>query len=140
MRFSNRDRMVDIVSYIFVAVFSVICLYPLLLTLMVSISDDFLVQVHGIKLIPMKLSLDTYRFVWIQSSHSILRAYGMTILVTSLGVLFSLTVTSMFAYTLSQKHIRYRYKLSFFAYFAECDREPHLVNGSIAEGYHTLGS
>lgn len=113
----NQDKIISILSYTVVGAFSLICLYPLLLTLMVSLSDEYLVQVNGFSLIPQKFSLDTYKYVWKSSSQNIARAYGMTLLVTGLGTLFSMIVSSMMAYTLSQKHIKYRNALSFFSYF-----------------------
>lgn len=46
------DRYVDFLAYGVVILFTVLCLYPLLLTLMVSFSDEYLVRIHGFKLIP----------------------------------------------------------------------------------------
>jgi putative aldouronate transport system permease protein len=113
---SFSDKSVAFISHFCVLVFSLICLYPLLLTLMVSISDENRVQIHGFRLVPEKLSLDTYKYLWERASDNILNAYGVTTLVTVAGTLFAMAVTSMLAYTLSQKSVRHRDKISFFCY------------------------
>lgn len=111
------DRLVSFVSHAAVLVFSIICLYPLLLTLMVSLSDENKVQIHGFKLIPEKFSLETYKYLYDRASGSILNAYSVTILVTAAGTLFAMFVTSMLAYAISQKNVKYKNAISFFCYF-----------------------
>ncbi|MEG0271073.1 MAG: carbohydrate ABC transporter permease, partial [Clostridia bacterium] len=44
----------------------------------------------------------------------LLRAYGVTILVTAVGTIVGLWLTSMAAYVLSNHDFRYRYQASFF--------------------------
>lgn len=113
----KSEKFIDFFAYGIIIVFTIICLYPLLLTLMVSLSDEYLVQIHGFKLIPEKFSLATYKFIFDSSSDKILNAYLVTVAVTAAGTLLGLIVCSMLAYTLSQKHIKYRNVLSFFFYF-----------------------
>ena len=114
---STRDRVLIILAYSSVLLFSLVCLYPLLVTVSVSISDEYLVQIHGFKIIPEEFSLDTYRYLFDRSIHRISNAYLITLLVVVIGTLSSMSVTSMFAYTLSRPHVKYRNILSFFCYF-----------------------
>ncbi len=113
---SFSDRVVSIVSYAIVSIFSVICLYPLLLTAAVSFSDENKVQIHGFRLIPEEFSLETYKYLWDRASDSITRAYGVSVLITVVGTITAMLVTSMLAYTISQKNIKYRNAISFFCY------------------------
>lgn len=114
---SMSDKWVYFISYTVVGLFSLACLYPLLLTFMVSISDENKVQIHGFKLIPEKFSLQTYKYLWERAADNIINAYGITLFITVVGTLFALFVTSMLAYTISQKNIKYRNAISFFCYF-----------------------
>lgn len=114
--YSFSDKILSIVSYTIVSLFSLICLYPLLLTLMVSLSDENKVQIHGFKLIPEKFSLHTYKYLWDRASENIIGAYGITVFITVVGTLTAMVVTSMLAYTISQKNIKYRNAISFFCY------------------------
>jgi putative aldouronate transport system permease protein len=95
----------------------VFCLYPLLLTLMVSISKENLVQIHGYKFIPEKISFETYAYLWDKNGDRIVSAYTITILVTVVGTASSMLVISMFAYSIANKSVRYRNALALYAYF-----------------------
>lgn len=70
----------------------------------------------GYRLIPGTFSTEAYRFLF-NAPRDLIRAYGVTILVTFAGTLFSLTITSMAAYVLSSQTFRYRNAVSFFFYF-----------------------
>ncbi len=85
--------------------------------LIVSLSDPREVLLEGFKLLPNKLSLETYRFIYSYSGENILNAYGITFTVTVLGTLFAMLLTSMMAYTLSQKKVKYRNIIAFLCYF-----------------------
>ena len=68
---NKGDSAVTILAYTIVIVFSLICLYPVLLTIMVSFSDEYMVQIHGFKLIPEKFSFDTYRYIFYNAADKI---------------------------------------------------------------------
>jgi putative aldouronate transport system permease protein len=112
------DHVMSFISYTVVFVFSLFCLYPLLLTLMVSVSDENKVQIHGFKLIPEQFSLQTYKYLWDRASESIYNAYAVTFFVTIAGTIFAMLVTMMIAFTISQKSVKYRNWISFFCYLS----------------------
>lgn len=113
----GRDRVVfDILSYVVLTVLSACCLLPFLLVLSGSFSDQTSILTQGYQLIPEKFSLDAYRTLF-QIPQDLLRAYGVTILVTVTGTVLGVLVTSMAAYVLASKDFRYRYQMSFFFYF-----------------------
>lgn len=113
----GRDRIVfNAVSYVILAVLSVVCLLPFLLVLSGSLSSQEAIQLHGYRLIPDKFSLDAYKMLF-RIPEELLRAYGVTISVTVVGTGLGLLLTSMAAYVLASKEFRYRYQVSFFFYF-----------------------
>lgn len=110
------DKIVIAISYIFMVLLTIFCLYPMLVIIGVSFSDEYLVSIHGFKMIPEKLSLDTYKFVIENGKEWILNSYTVTIFITLVGTISSLIVTSLLAYAISIKTLRYRNIISFFCY------------------------
>lgn len=98
---------------IFLTLFSLACLIPFWLVFMISLADENWVTSHGYSFWPGKFSLVAYEYL-IQDAETILRAYGVTTLVTIIGVIVSLFVTSALAYTLSRREFPLRGALSFY--------------------------
>ncbi len=117
MKSGISDKIITGSSYAFVAIFAVLCLYPLFLTLGVSFSNENLVQIHGYKLIPEEFSLETYKYLFHQNGERIARSYGVTVVVTLAGSLLAMFVTSMMAYSISFKNLRYRNLIALYSYF-----------------------
>lgn len=101
---------------IFLSLISLACILPFWLVLTVSISDENEVIRHGYSFLPKKLDFVAYQYL-LQDSASILRAYGVTILVTIVGVVVSLLITSSMAYALSRSDLPYRNGLNFYVFF-----------------------
>ncbi|MNB71784.1 L-arabinose transport system permease protein AraQ [compost metagenome] len=98
---------------IVLTLFSLACLIPFWLVLMISLSDEDWVTVHGYSFWPGKISLVAYQYL-IQDAEKIVRAYGVSIFVTVVGVIVSLFVTSAMAYSLSRREFPLRGALSFY--------------------------
>ncbi|GJM82546.1 hypothetical protein HMSSN139_50420 [Paenibacillus sp. HMSSN-139] len=90
---------------IFLTLFSLACLIPFWLVFMISLADENWVTAHGYSFWPGKFSLVAYRYL-IEDAEKILRAYGVSALVTVIGVIISLFVTSAMAYSLSRREFR----------------------------------
>ena len=117
IRQTRNDRFVRVLAYTVVGLFGLICLYPLLLTVSVSLTPEDVVVSDGFRLIPRTFSLDTYRYIFAHSGDRILRSYGVTLLVTAAGTLASMLVTSMLAYAISLREMRYRNVIAFICNF-----------------------
>ena len=113
----GRDRIAfNAISYVLLALLSLICLLPFLLVISGSFSDQQSIQLYGYQLIPKNFSLDAYKMLF-RIPGDLLRADGVTIFVTAAGTLSGLLFTSMAAFVLANKDFRYRYQVSFFFYF-----------------------
>lgn len=95
---------------------SIAMIIPFLLVISISLSDEQSLIEHGSKWFPEKFSTLGYQ-VMLRSSHAIVHAYGITILVTVVGSLAGLLLTAMTAYTISRKDFRYRKPLTFYVFF-----------------------
>ena len=80
-------------STIVLAVFTIITLLPILLIVIASVTDEKVLLSSGYTYFPSKLSLDSY-FYMVRQGPTILRAYGITMLVTVVGTLGSILLTS----------------------------------------------
>ena len=103
------------------------CVVPLILMLTVSLSSEASL-VRGYRFIPDEWSLDAYAFMWAKRA-TIARAYGLTIVVTVIGTIASLIMTSMFAYPLSRKDFKPRNFFAFLLFFTM------LFNGGMVASY-----
>lgn len=112
-------------------VYSALCLIPLLLVLSVSLTDEQAIFRSGYHLIPETFSLNAYKFIFLGNS-PLLRAYGVTIVVTIAGTILHLVISSMFAYTLSRNEVKYKNIVSFLVVFCL------LFNGGLVPWYILL--
>lgn len=117
MKRDASDKIITLTAYSVLSAFALFCLYPLLLSVMVSFSDERTVQLHGFKLFPEKLSVQTYLYLWDKAGDKILNAYTVSLLVTVVGTLAAMLVTSMMAYAMSQNYVRYRNIIALYSYF-----------------------
>src|SRR4051794_12805254 len=115
MKNSIYDKWMTIFFYTFVAVFAIACLYPFLLVLASSITDEAVLLRDGYKLFPNELSISAYQAIFTTST--IPRAYLVTIFVTLVGTFLSLVITSMAAYALSGRRLYYAPHIAMFFYF-----------------------
>lgn len=111
------DRLLSAIAYGFMAFFAFICLYPLILTLSVSLSTERDVAIQGYAIIPRGFTWDTYLYIFAHSGAKILRSYGVTLFVTVIGTLGALMVTAMISFALSIKTLRYRNIIAFICNF-----------------------
>jgi len=111
------DRLVKSFAYCFIGLFALVCLYPLVLTLSVSFSSEQDIVSNGYSIIPLTPSLDTYKYIFVNSGMKILKSYGVTIFVTVVGTISALLITSMIAFSISIKKLRYRNIIAFISNF-----------------------
>lgn len=99
--------------YLFLGLFALFCFLPMLLTVMVSISDESAIIHNGYSLFPKQFSLDGYRAL-ISSSAILVRSYLITITITAVGSFTAVLITAMAAYTLSNPKVKYRARLNLY--------------------------
>lgn len=118
----------QIIIHIIFVLLSLACIVPLLLVVGISFTEERSLMVDGYHFLPKVFSLDSYRYVF-SGATSVLRAYGVTILVTVIGTGLHLLITSMLAYALTREEVTYREKLSLFVYI------PVLFSGGLVPYY-----
>lgn len=109
------DKVFTGLCYLFLGLFAFVCLFPFLLVLSASFTDEYTLLWEGYKLFPSKVSTSAYKLLFQTSQLG--SAYLVTIFTTVVGTALSLLVTSMMSYALSVKKLRIRNKIAFFVYF-----------------------
>lgn len=116
MKNSLKKNAVSAIMYIIFIAIAIICVYPVLLVIGISFTDESTLAEFGFRVLPHKFSLDAYRYI-ITAKDTIFSAYGITILVTVIGTVISTMVVALFAYPLSRKDFKYRKFFMFMAFF-----------------------
>ncbi len=106
----------DIMLNVVMLLASAACIFPILLVISVSITNETVISQVGYKLIPSEISFEAYRYV-LKDAADILRAYGVTLFVTIVGSLMSLMVIALYAYPLSRKDFEHRKLFTFLVFF-----------------------
>ncbi|MBP5250344.1 MAG: carbohydrate ABC transporter permease [Lachnospiraceae bacterium] len=114
---SASDIVVKAIAIAIIGIVAIACLYPLLMVVSVSFSDNAIVAKKGYSVIPQGFTLDTYRYIFARSGTNIARSYIVTISITIIGTLCAMLVTSMISFSLSIRDLKYRNAISFFCNF-----------------------
>lgn len=108
MKLSISDKLVKVFAYAIIGFFAIICLYPLIMVVSVSFSSNTVVLKNGYSVLPQAPTLETYQYLFAHSGVRILKSYAVTIFTTVVGTVLAMIMTSMIAFALSIKSLKYR--------------------------------
>ena len=109
-------------------IWAVLCLFPFIMLIAASFSEEQEIIRRGYGLLPRNFSLQAYDLVF-KNPGTVAQAYGVTILVTAAGTFFSLFFMTMAAYALSNHRFAWRNGFSFYFFFTT------LFNGGVVPWY-----
>ena len=112
----EKNKGFQVGAHIAMVILSLCCIFPFLLLIMSSITDEQELIRNGYTLFPKALSLNAYQYMF-KSSNKIISAYGITILSTVVGTLCGLSMTILMAYPLSRRDLPGRNGLAFYVFF-----------------------
>ena len=127
-----------LLNLIFIAV-TITCLWPILLAIGISFTDEASLMKDGYNVIPRQFSFDAYNYLF-TNLNQIMNAYKTTIFNTVTGVLLSVMMIAFYAYPLSRKDFKYRKFFTFLIFvtmifnggmvpwYLVCSRILHLQN------------
>ncbi len=119
---------INLLGWIIIGFLALVATAPFLILVINSLSSEHSIINYGYQLWPKEFSADAYTMIF-ENPQRILRVYGITILVTGLGTGLSLLLSSMAAYVVARREVKYRNVLSFFLYFTQ------LFNGGLVTYY-----
>lgn len=118
MRLQKDVVAINIIGYLFVGMLAFLALFPFFLLLVNSFASEHAVIYYGFRVIPRELSLKAYALVFEYPARMI-HTYLLTIFITGVGTTVSLFLSTMAAFVLARKDVRYRNFLAFYLYFTQ---------------------
>lgn len=106
----------NIIAYIILTIFALACIIPFYLIVVASFTNEGTIVREGYSFYLKSISLEGYKLV-LKNPTTILRAYGITTLVTVAGTFCAVLLTVMTGYVLSRKDFPWRNGFSFFFFF-----------------------
>lgn len=126
---AKKSRLISlIIISIILTSFALTCIIPIIAVLSISLSDEMDILRHGYRLIPKKISLTAYEYIF-RVPKQILRGYFISLSVTGAGTALSLLIIALIAYPLSRRDFKYRNPLAFYIFFTM------LFNGGLVPWY-----
>ena len=114
---SREEKRFRIMGHIVMTCLSLMAVIPILLMAISSFTDNDVLLQNGYSFFPAKWSTYAYEWVFKSNGGTVLRAYGMSFIVTAVGTTLSLCITTLFAYGLSKKDLPFRRFLTFYVFF-----------------------
>jgi len=118
----------NVVLNIVLILLTISAILPFLFVVMISITDEATIKSNGYSLIPEKFSLEAYKFIF-KSGGQIARSYKNSIIITVVGVILALILTTMYAYSLSREDYEYK------GFFTKVSTIPMLFSGGLVANY-----
>ena len=127
----NSEKIFRSFAFVVLLILAIVCILPIILIIVASFTDETTLLANGYRFFPQKYGLEAYVYL-LKQSVMMLRAYKISILVTVIGTLASLVLSTTFAYPLSRKDFKYRNIFSFLVFFTM------LFSGGIVPSYMML--
>lgn len=126
--FNKIKKSTNVFFNIIMTILALVSVIPFIFVIIISLTDEQALTMNGYRFIPEKWSLYAYEYI-VNAGESILKSYGVTILVTVLGTLIGLFLISTYAYALSRKTYAYR------SFFTKVITIPMLFSGGMIANY-----
>lgn len=98
---------------LFILIITIVCLLPMILTFMVSITDETAIMKNGYSFFPEKISFYAYSLMF-RGGSSVIKGYVISVLVTTVGTFLAIGITGLAGYTLANKNVQYRGALGMY--------------------------
>ncbi len=115
-KLSVDRKMFNIIGYFVLLTFAIICFLPFYIVIVNAFSTQHAIIVNGYDLFPKEFGLEGFKLS-LKNPIDMVRAYGITITVTSVGTVVGMFIMSMTAYVLQRKDFKYRNMVSFYIFF-----------------------
>ena len=103
----GRSLVFNVFNVLWMTLFAIYCLIPIVIMLSASFSKDEALQQYGYSIVARGFTFQAYSVVFMNVI-PLLRAYGVSFVVTGGGTLLNVFLTAMIAYPLSKPHFRYK--------------------------------
>ncbi|WP_291651020.1 carbohydrate ABC transporter permease [Clostridium sp.] len=127
-KFNSISKSTNRILNVLFGILAALCIVPFLFVLIISLTSEKSLQANGYRFWPEEWSLEAYKYIF-ESGSNIIRAYGVTIVVTITGTILGLIIMTTYAYALSRKNFAYR------KFFTKLIFIPMLFSGGMVSSY-----
>lgn len=124
----KSERNFQILAHAVMSILSLAAIVPFILLVVSSLTDNDTLIANGYSFTPEKWSLYAYEYIF-KTGNSVLRAYGISVILTAAGTLCSMLLTTLLAYAISKKELPGRRIITFLIFFSM------LFNGGLVPTY-----
>ncbi len=114
-KLETTELIFKIISYLFLTMFSIMCLYPLVFAVSASISGRQAVEYSQVVLLPKQIQFEAFRRMF--NDNMFWNSYSNTLFITLYGTLWAMLTSILGAYALSKKRLLFRKFFNFFLVF-----------------------
>ena len=125
---NREEKFLQVFSNVYMIILTILAVAPILLVLISSLTDNTALIHDGYSFFPKKWSVQAYNYIFVENKQ-VVRAYGISFLVTAVGTSISLVITTLLAYSISKKGLPGRGIMTFFVFFTL------LFNGGLVPSY-----
>ncbi len=115
VKLGASDIIIRTIGYILITFYALACIFPFLIIIGTSFTNESVIRAEGVKLIPKEFTTKSYEMV--MRGGMIWRSYGLTITLTLCGTVVGLLIIAMTGYALQRKDFPIRNAISFYIYF-----------------------
>ncbi|MGG1638650.1 carbohydrate ABC transporter permease [Paenibacillus sp. FSL K6-3182] len=127
-KFNRTSNVVNLFFNLIFIVLALICVIPVIVVLSISLSSENSIRETGYHLLPVALSGEAYAYV-IKQGTMILRALGVSALVTVVGTVLGIFLTTSMGYVLSRPNYKLKGFLTWVVFI------PMIFNGGLVSSY-----
>ncbi|HWT73201.1 MAG TPA: carbohydrate ABC transporter permease [Mobilitalea sp.] len=128
MKLNRISKTANLIFNIIFVLLALICIIPVVFVFIISISSEASITKYGYQMIPKEFSLDSYLFLWREKA-TILKALGISVLVTGTGTALGVILTTTMGYVLSRPGYKLNAMLSWLVFI------PMIFNGGMIASY-----
>jgi multiple sugar transport system permease protein/putative aldouronate transport system permease protein len=115
VKLGASDIIIRTFGYILITLYALACIFPFLIIIGTSFTNEAVIRAEGVKLIPKEFTTKSYELV--MRGGLIWKSYGLTITLTLCGTAVGLLIIAMTGYALQRKDFPLRNAISFYIYF-----------------------
>lgn len=127
-KFNRTSKVVNLFFNLIFIVLALICVIPVIVVLSISLSSENSIRETGYHLLPVAMSGEAYAYV-VKQGTMILRALGVSALVTAVGTVLGVLLTASMGYVLSRPTYKLRGFLTWVVFI------PMIFNGGLVSSY-----
>jgi putative aldouronate transport system permease protein len=127
-KFNRTSTSVNALFTLIFTLLAIACVVPVIVVLSISLTDESYIRETGYSILPTALSADAYAYIAKQGT-MILRALGVSVLVTAVGTVLGVLLTTTMGYVISRPAYKLKNFLTWVVFI------PMVFNGGLVSSY-----